>query len=44
MRTRAIDDAQQVALSHDDEFFAVEHHLGPRPLAEKDPVAVFDIQ
>jgi hypothetical protein len=34
-----VDDAHDVGLLHDQEFFAIEFHLGARPLAEQDAIA-----
>src|SRR3954451_2046851 len=36
--------AQNVALLHDDEVFTVDLHLGARPFAEQDLVAGLDVQ
>src|SRR5579875_2364265 len=38
------DDAEQIALLHDEEFLAVELDLGAGPLAEQHPVAGFHVQ
>src|SRR6185437_10968359 len=40
----ALDDAHDVGLLHDQEFLAIELHLGARPLAEQDPVAFLHIE
>src|SRR3712207_9186787 len=40
----SFDDAEDVALLHDQEILAVEAHLGAGPLAEKDAVAFLDVQ
>src|SRR5262249_18299809 len=37
------DDAHNVALLHDQEFFAVDLDLGARPFAEQHPVADLDV-
>src|SRR5260370_15833028 len=37
--SRALDDAEDVALLHDDELFIVDLDLGPRPFAEQDAIA-----
>src|SRR4030042_2084776 len=37
-------DAEDVVLAHDQALLAVDLHLGPRILAEKDPVARRDIR
>ena len=39
-----LEDAQDVALLHDQEIFAVELDLGAGPFAEQDAVAVLDVQ
>src|ERR1700741_186429 len=38
------DDAQEIALLHDQEILAVDFHLGPRPFAEQDPIPGLHIQ
>src|SRR5271166_1431450 len=35
----ALDDAHDVGLLHDEEFLAIQFHLGARPLAEQDAIA-----
>src|SRR4051794_29288463 len=40
----ALDDAHDVRLLHDQEFLAVELHLGAGPFAEQDPVAILDVE
>src|SRR6185437_12616031 len=40
----ALDDAHDVGLLHDQEFLAIELHLGARPLAEQDAVAFLHIE
>jgi len=42
--TSLLDNAQDVALLHDKEVFAVDRDLGPGPLAEKDEVAGLDVE
>src|SRR4051794_31588276 len=43
-RRCAFDNAEQVALLHDQELFAVQLHLGPRPLAEQHAVPGLDVE
>jgi hypothetical protein len=38
------DDAQEIALLHDQEILAVDFHLGPRPFAEQDPIPGLHIE
>src|SRR6266704_3146737 len=42
--SRLVDDPHDVGLFHDDQIFAVELHLGARPLAEQHPVAGLQIE
>src|SRR5262245_55459830 len=41
---RSADDAHDVGLLHDQEILAIELHLGARPLAEEDAVALLDVE
>lgn len=41
---RLLDDAQDVALLHDQEIFAVDLHFRAGPLAEQDAVALLDVE
>ena len=41
---RALDDAHDVALFHDQQLFAVELDFGPRPFAEQDAVALLEVE
>src|ERR1700759_2616245 len=39
-----LDDAEKVALLHDEEVLAVDLHFGPRPFAEQDTVTGLHIE
>ena len=43
-RSSLLDDAQDVALLHDQEIFAVDLHLGTGPFAEQDEIAGLDVE
>ena len=41
---RSADDPEDVAFLHDEQVFAVDLHLGARPLAKQDAVADVDVE